>query len=191
MIDERSLARPPRAGVTIEPPRAHPSHVTTQWQTCRSVRGILWFAFGHERQTIHDTPVIQSLDRGAIILEAVAASARPVPLKQLTNLIGIDRSSVFRLVNTLRQRRFLASVAGQTGEYAPLHCTAHGEALVTDCDPPALRVLLGRGPLRVYTRTALKSVRRLVRVCARRAAPVSQKRRPTRLPRHSPSDRTL
>src|SRR6185503_93603 len=145
-------------------------------------------------KAITDTPPIQSLDRGLAILEAVAASSHPVPLKQLTDLIGIDRSSVFRLANTLRQRRFLAnpkgskdyilgptawrlsrrygrnvlgmffhhqlqeltatlgetshftvregieaffiyhqiptgqvvSVAGQTGEFAPLHCTAHG-----------------------------------------------------------------
>ena len=60
----------------------------------------------------HDTPPIQSLDRGLAILEAVAASAEPMPLKQLTDLIGIDRSSVFRLANTLRQRRFLANPKG-------------------------------------------------------------------------------
>ena len=60
----------------------------------------------------HDTPPIQSLDRGLAILEAVAASTDPVPLKHLTELIGIDRSSVFRLANTLRQRRFLANPQG-------------------------------------------------------------------------------
>ena len=173
------------------------------------------------RKSLHDTPTIQSLDRGLAILEAVAGSPAPVPLKQLTDLIGIDRSSVFRLANTLRQRRFLAnpkgsndyilgptawrlsrrygrtvlgtffhhylqdlsatlgetshfavregvevffidhhipagqvvSVAGQTGEFAPLHCTAHGKALLADCDLHALRELLGRAPLRGYTRT--------------------------------------
>ena len=182
----------------------------------------------------HDTPAIQSLDRGLAILEAVAASPQPVPLKQLTDLIGIDRSSVFRLANTLRQRRFLThpkgskdyilgptawrlsrrygrtvlgtfyhhylqeltgtlgetshfavregleaffidhqtpigqvvSVAGQTGEFAPLHCTAHGKALLADCDLSALRDLLGSAPLQVYTRTTVKSVTRLSRICA-------------------------
>src|SRR5829696_502686 len=184
-------------------------------------------------EAVHDTPAIQSLDRGLAILEAVAASSQPVPLKQLTDLIGIDRSSVFRLANTLRQRRFLAnpqgskdyilgpsawrlsrrygrnvlgtffhqhlrelatklgetshfavregaqaffidhhtptghvvSVAGQTGEFAPLHCTAHGKALLADCDLAVLKELLGRTPLRVYTRTTVKSVTRLARVC--------------------------
>jgi IclR family acetate operon transcriptional repressor len=186
------------------------------------------------RKSLHDTPTIQSLDRGLAILEAVAGSPAPVPLKQLTDLIGIDRSSVFRLANTLRQRRFLAnpkgsndyilgptawrlsrrygrtvlgtffhhylqdlsatlgetshfavregveaffidhhipagqvvSVAGQTGEFAPLHCTAHGRALLADCDLPALRELLGRAPLRVYTRTTVRSMTRLALVCA-------------------------
>lgn len=186
------------------------------------------------QKTQHDTPAIQSLDRGLAILEAVAASSTPVPLKQLTDLIGIDRSSVFRLANTLRQRRFLTnpkgskdyilgptawllsrrygrtvlgtffhhylqelsaavgetshfavregvevffidhhipagqvvSVAGQTGEFGPLHCTAHGKALLADCDLPALRDLLGRTPLRAYTRRTVKSVSRLAAVCA-------------------------
>ena len=63
-------------------------------------------------KSTHDTPTIQSLDRGLAILEAVAASAEPVPLRELTDLIGIDRSSVFRLANTLRQRRFLANPKG-------------------------------------------------------------------------------
>ena len=63
-------------------------------------------------KSTHDTPTIQSLDRGLAILEAVAASSEPVPLKDLTALIGIDRSSVFRLANTLRQRRFLANPQG-------------------------------------------------------------------------------
>jgi len=186
------------------------------------------------RKSLHDTPTIQSLDRGLAILEAVAGSPAPVPLKQLTDLIGIDRSSVFRLANTLRQRRFLAnpkgsndyilgptawrlsrrygrtvlgtffhhhlqdlsaalgetshfavregleaffldhhvpagqvvSVAGQTGEFAPLHCTAHGKALLADFDLRALRELLGRAPLHAYTRATVKSVARLARVCA-------------------------
>ena len=185
-------------------------------------------------QPLYDTPAIQSLVRGLAILEAVAASPAPVPLKQLTGLIGINRSSVFRLANTLRQLRFLAnpkgskdfilgpsawrlsrrygrtvmgtffhhyledlsarlgetshfavregvevffidhhipvgqmvSVAGQTGEFAPLHCTAHGKALLSDCDLPALRALLGRAALKGYTRTTLRSLTRLAQVVA-------------------------
>ncbi len=189
-------------------------------------------------KTTLDTPPIQSLDRGLAILEAVAASAEPVPLKQLTDLIGIDRSSVFRLANTLRQRRFLAnpqgskdyilgptawrlsrrygrsvlgtffhqylrdltaqveetshfavregghvffidhhaptgqvvSVAGQTGELAPLHCTAHGKVLLADFDLGELRRLFGRTPLRSYSRHTITTLTGLSRVCRRARA---------------------
>ena len=60
-----------------------------------------------------ETPSIQSLGRGLTILEAVAESPEPVALRQLTGLLGIDRSSVFRLANTLRQRRFLTNPDGR------------------------------------------------------------------------------
>ena len=50
-------------------------------------------------------------------------------------------------------------------EYTPLHCTAHGKALLADCDVSTLRELLGSAPLRVYTRTTVKSVMRLARMC--------------------------
>lgn len=184
-----------------------------------------------------ETPTIQSLDRGLAILEAVAESPQPVPLKELTDLIGIDRSSVFRLANTLRQRRFLAnpkgskdyilgptawrlsrkygrsgrsglgtffhdylreltrklgetshitvregsqvlfidhhaptgqvvSVAGQTGEFAPLYCTAHGKALVADMDLDGLQTVLGRAPLHAYTKNTIVSLSKLAKVCA-------------------------
>jgi IclR family acetate operon transcriptional repressor len=66
-----------------------------------------------KRKVTLETPSIQSLGRGLTILEAVAESTEPVPLKQLTGLLGIDRSSVFRLANTLRQRRFLANPDGR------------------------------------------------------------------------------
>lgn len=55
-----------------------------------------------------ETPSIQSLDRGLVILETIARSADPVSLGELTDLLGIDRSSVFRLANTLRRRGFLS-----------------------------------------------------------------------------------
>jgi IclR family acetate operon transcriptional repressor len=182
-----------------------------------------------------ETPTIQSLDRGLAILEAVADSSEPVPLKQLTDLIGIDRSSVFRLANTLRQRRFLAnpngskdyilgptawrlsrkygrsvlgtffhehlraltaklgetshlavresgqalfidhhaptghvvSVSGQTGEFVPLYCTAHGKALLADMDLAELKAVLGRAPLHAYSKNTVVSLGRLAKECAR------------------------
>jgi len=198
---------------------------------------ILWVALRPvmRGKPTHDTPPIQSLARGLAILEAVAASSNPVPLKQLTDLVGIDRSSVFRLANTLRQRRFLAnpegsndyilgptawrlsrrygrsvlgtffhhflqeltakvgetshfavreggyafftdhhtptgqvvSVSGQTGEFAPLHCTAHGKVLLANYNLKALKALFGPAPLHAYTRNTIRSLTKLARACGR------------------------
>ena len=157
-----------------------------------------------------------------------------MPLKQLTDLIGIDRSSVFRLANTLRQRRFLANPKGSKdyilGPTAWRLSRRYGRTVLgtffhhylqdlrrrsarrrtsrsarasrcsssTTTSPPArwcrwrdrpansrrctaprtarrcsptaicraLRELLGRGPLQAYTRSTVKSVTRLARVCA-------------------------
>src|SRR5436305_11562434 len=61
----------------------------------------------------NQTPSIQSLDRGLTILEAVARSSSPVSLGELTSLLDIDRSSVFRLALTLKRRGFLAYPAGR------------------------------------------------------------------------------
>src|SRR5713226_9782765 len=63
--------------------------------------------------TAHETQPIQSLDRGLVILEAVASCSDPVSLTELTNLVGIDRSSVFRLAFTLKRRGFLAYPTGR------------------------------------------------------------------------------
>lgn len=65
------------------------------------------------RSGVQPTRSIQSLDRGLVILEAVAKSPGPVSLRELTVLLGIHRSSVFRLANTLKRRGFLAYPRGQ------------------------------------------------------------------------------
>jgi IclR family acetate operon transcriptional repressor len=44
-----------------------------------------------------------------LILEIVGKSATPVSLGYLTGILEIDRSSVFRLANTLKRRGFLAN----------------------------------------------------------------------------------
>ena len=58
-------------------------------------------------------PFIQSLDRGLTILQAVATSKQPVNLGELAELLNVDRSSAFRLAQTLRRRGFLSSPAGR------------------------------------------------------------------------------
>jgi IclR family acetate operon transcriptional repressor len=57
---------------------------------------------------------IQSLDRGLVILEAVGRSRKPVSFTDLAGLLGIDRSSAFRLAKTLKRRGFLTSAEGKT-----------------------------------------------------------------------------
>jgi DNA-binding IclR family transcriptional regulator len=178
--------------------------------------------------------VIQSLDRGLAILQLVAKSKHPVTLGELAELLSIDRSSAFRLAQTLRRRGFLScppgrkdyvlgssmwtlsrqydwsnvlvkvahpdlnhlamqinetahlairegkqalfvdsahaarviAVAGQTGELVPLYCTAHGKALLADADERELRSLFGPGPLQIYTKNTINTIKALVRECA-------------------------
>src|ERR1051326_6071289 len=61
------------------------------------------------KRTPAETPSVQSLDRGLIILDTVARSRSPVSLGSLTAALGIDRSSTFRLADTLKRRGFLAN----------------------------------------------------------------------------------
>jgi IclR family acetate operon transcriptional repressor len=60
-----------------------------------------------------ETPPVQSVERALMLLEAVAQSSEPVPLTHLTEIVGIDPSSVFRLANTLKRRGFLANPTGR------------------------------------------------------------------------------
>ncbi len=181
----------------------------------------------------NETQPIQSLDRGLIILEAVANSDNPVTLSELTELVGIDRSSVFRLALTLKRRGFLAypvgrkdfilgpslwrlyqrynwgtmlirvsqehlkqlarqtretahlairegrqalfiehaaanhviAVSGQTGEMVPLHCTAHGKALLAGLTHEELLQLLGTAPLATYTKQTIGTAKALAKAC--------------------------
>jgi DNA-binding IclR family transcriptional regulator len=62
-----------------------------------------------KKRATQETPSIQSLDRGLMILETIGKSKAPVTLGQLTDLLGIDRSSAFRLANTLKRRGFLSN----------------------------------------------------------------------------------
>ncbi|HEY2861224.1 MAG TPA: IclR family transcriptional regulator [Terracidiphilus sp.] len=58
-------------------------------------------------------PFVQSLDRGLTILQTIARSRQPVTLGELAELLAVDRSSVFRLAQTLRRRGFLTTPAGR------------------------------------------------------------------------------
>jgi IclR family acetate operon transcriptional repressor len=183
-----------------------------------------------------ETPPVQSVERALSLLEAVSASPEPVPLAHLTQVLGIDPSSVFRLANTLKRRGFLANpngrkhyvlgpavwrlsreydwsrmlisicrdpvkalatrtgetahlavregrqvffidhyasgdqgviVAGQTGKLMPLHCTAHGKALLADFGLAELKALYGTTPLERYTARTSVALPDLARACSR------------------------
>ena len=183
-----------------------------------------------------ETPSVQSVERALSLLEAVALSGEPVPLAHLTQVLGIDPSSVFRLANTLKRRGFLANpngrkhyvlgpavwrlsreydwsrmlisvcreavkslatrtgetahlavregrqvffidhhasgdqgviVAGQTGKLMPLHCTAHGKALLADFGLAELKALYGTTPLERYTARTSVSLPDLAKACSR------------------------
>ena len=181
------------------------------------------------------TPSIQSLDRGLTILETVAKARGPISLGELTNVLNIDRSSVFRLASTLKRRGFLAypagrkdyilgpsiwrlshqydwgnmlikvshellkqlasdtnetaqlairegkhalfidsaaaasqviSISGRIGELTPLHCTAHGKALIADFANSELEAVFGSAPLPPYTKRTVSSIKQLAKACA-------------------------
>jgi len=63
------------------------------------------------------TTPIQSLDRGIQLLLAVGSAGQAMSLGELTELLEIDRSSVYRLVNTLKMRGLL-SQSEETKSYS-------------------------------------------------------------------------
>lgn len=58
------------------------------------------------------------------------------------------------------------AVAGQTGELVPLHCTAHGKALIADADESELHSQFGLGPLQMYTKNTITTIKGLAKECA-------------------------
>ena len=57
-------------------------------------------------------------------------------------------------------------VAGQTGKLMPLHCTAHGKALLADFGLAELKSLYGSTPLERYTARTRVSLPDLSKACA-------------------------
>jgi DNA-binding IclR family transcriptional regulator len=145
------------------------------------------------KRDVGATPSIQSLGRGLSILEAVAESAEPVPLKHLTDLLGIDRSqstfiplchahlrqlgvktgeTAHLAVREGGQALFIdhyaspdqvVAVSGQTGEFVPLYCTAHGKSLIVDFDLADLRATFGAGALQARSRRTITGLDKLAK----------------------------
>jgi IclR family acetate operon transcriptional repressor len=64
------------------------------------------------------------------------------------------------------QANHVIAVAGRTGELVPLHCTAHGKALLADADERDLQIQLGPGPLEEFTKGTINSISALAQECA-------------------------
>jgi IclR family acetate operon transcriptional repressor len=64
-------------------------------------------------------------------------------------------------------RNHIIGVSGQTGEFKPLYCTAHGKALVADLDLAGLKTIFGSEPFQQYTPQTIVSVEQLARCCAK------------------------
>jgi DNA-binding IclR family transcriptional regulator len=60
----------------------------------------------------------------------------------------------------------VVAVTGQTGELIPLYCTAHGKALLADCDNAALKSLFGLEKFQAYTKRTTSTLDQLTRDCA-------------------------
>jgi len=58
------------------------------------------------------------------------------------------------------------SVSGRIGELTPLHCTAHGKALLADFTLPELEAVFGAAPLEPYTKRTVSSIKQLAKICA-------------------------
>jgi DNA-binding IclR family transcriptional regulator len=55
----------------------------------------------------HEIYVVPGLQRGLLALEAIATAGEPLAPADIARRIGVSRSSVFRLIYTLRHMRFL------------------------------------------------------------------------------------
>jgi DNA-binding IclR family transcriptional regulator len=58
------------------------------------------------------------------------------------------------------------AVTGQTGELLPLYCTAHGKALLADCNSADLKAIFGSDKFQAYTKVTTITLEQLTRDCA-------------------------
>ncbi len=78
---------------------------------------------------------------------------------------AVQQGKCVLFIDSAHASRVVAAV-GRTGELHPLHCTAHGKAILADADESELRTLLGPGPLRKYTKNTITTIKALAEDCA-------------------------
>jgi DNA-binding IclR family transcriptional regulator len=79
--------------------------------------------------------------------------------------LAIREAKDVLFIDCAQASRVVAAV-GRTGELHPLHCTAHGKAILADADESEIRALLGSGPLRRFTKNTITNVKALAEACA-------------------------
>ena len=79
--------------------------------------------------------------------------------------LAIREAKDVLFIDCAQASRVVAAV-GRTGELHPLHCTAHGKAMLADADESELRALLGSGPLRRFTKNTITTVKALAEAVA-------------------------
>lgn len=62
----------------------------------------------------HDAYFVPGLHRGLLVMEALAAEQRPLNASEIAKRVGLTRSSVFRLLYTLRHMGFLETAGDST-----------------------------------------------------------------------------
>jgi IclR family acetate operon transcriptional repressor len=60
-------------------------------------------------------PYVQSLDRGLLLMELLTYAEGPTTLAQLSEVLGVERSTVLRLLSTLEQRGYVQQDPGTRG----------------------------------------------------------------------------
>jgi DNA-binding IclR family transcriptional regulator len=57
------------------------------------------------------------------------------------------------------------TISGRLGELTPLHCTAHGKALISDYDTAELEAAFSKQPLDGFTKSTVTSLKQLAAIC--------------------------
>ncbi|MGM0472436.1 MAG: IclR family transcriptional regulator [Bacillota bacterium] len=79
-----------------------------------------------------DKKIVQSVDRALIILEALAEEEKPMTLSNLADKISLNISTVYRILNTLRQRGFIEQKEDSGRYYLGLKTFEVGNAAKKD-----------------------------------------------------------
>jgi DNA-binding IclR family transcriptional regulator len=73
------------------------------------------------------------------------------------------RASESALIVDSANAKHMITIAAEPGDLLPLHCTAHGKALLAGMDRSQLSAILGNAPLQRFTKITVENIDRLSR----------------------------